>query len=72
VRALARDLGAELGVGGVAARDLGQGKRVTVPADAPGDGPIATLDEGGRLVAVVEVRDGRLRPVMVIPDEARC
>jgi tRNA pseudouridine55 synthase len=69
---VAADVLPTVAVDGVAARDLGQGKRVTVPADAPGDGPIATLDEGGRLVAVVEVRDGRLRPVMVIPDEARC
>lgn len=124
VRALARDLGAALGVGGhltalrrqdigpfdvaeavpvpargegddvqlpllglgaaasrvlpavpvdeAAARDLGHGKQVRAAAPGPGEGTLAALDPAGRLAAVVApTGEGALRPLLVIPEEAR-
>ncbi|MDR5701339.1 tRNA pseudouridine(55) synthase TruB [Agromyces aerolatus] len=114
VRALARDLGAALGVGGhltalrrtrvggftvtdasplehldvgaaivpaaIAARsalpvveldpaaavDLGHGKRIAAPTDAPADAPLAAIADD-RLVAVVERRGDRLRVLTGFP-----
>ncbi|WP_373692921.1 tRNA pseudouridine(55) synthase TruB [Agromyces silvae] len=115
VRALARDLGAALGVGGhltalrrtrvgrfpvtdasalepldvaativgaadaarsalpvveldpAAAIDLGHGKRIAAPADAPAATPIAAI-VGDRLVAVVERRGDQFRVLTGFPD----
>lgn len=52
---------------------LGQGKRVDAtgsPGGADG-GVLAALDPEGRLVAVVATESERLRPVLVVPPEAR-
>lgn len=119
IRALARDLGAALGVGGhltrlrrtrvgpfdvtdaaglsdlnvaerlvspadAAARlfprldltaeqatDLGNGKRIRVPDDQPaGDGPIAAIAPGDRLVGLVEIRGAEARTLVNFPTDA--
>ena len=117
IRALARDLGADLGVGGhltslrrtrigpfgldqadkldeldVAraligptdaasllfdrldlteqeAIDLGHGKRINAPAGAPDVSPVAAVAPGGRLVGLVEYRDGQAKSIVNFPPD---
>lgn len=52
------------------ARDLGHGKRVTLPADAePFEGVAAAIAADGRLVAIVELRGTTLKVVTGFPQE---
>lgn len=44
--------------------DLGHGRRITATG---ADGVVAAIDEGGRLVALVEDRAAEARPVFVVP-----
>jgi tRNA pseudouridine55 synthase len=59
-------------VGAQEATALGQGRRIRRRPEDPLPERSAALDEDGRLVAVLEPREGDLRPVLVIPAEARC
>ncbi|MGO1228384.1 MAG: tRNA pseudouridine(55) synthase TruB [Brachybacterium sp.] len=65
---------------------LGTGKRITTttvptaplwrqpgaPAAAGEERPVAALDGSGRLVAILEREQERWRPILVVPDDARC
>lgn len=51
--------------------DLGHGKRIAVPAAlAEASGPIATIDETGRLVAICERRGSELKVITGFPTES--
>jgi len=55
-----------------AAVDLGHGRRPSVGPASSTAGTTAVLDAAGRLVAVAELGDdGRLRPLLVVPEDAR-
>jgi tRNA pseudouridine55 synthase len=80
VRALARDLGDALGVGGhTGQRIRSAGEPLPAPSPHPahaaeGEGPtpVAALDGDGRLVAVVGREGAAWRPLLVVPEDARC
>lgn len=65
---------------------LGTGQRITTsarltpprwqqpgaPAAAGEEAPVAALDASGRLIAILEREQERWRPILVVPDDARC
>jgi len=49
--------------------DLGHGKRIEAPAGAGDAGPVAAVDPAGRLIGLVEYRDGRAKSIVNFPPD---
>lgn len=49
-----------------------RGEQLVAPAAAGKERPVAALDSSGQLVAILEREQERWRPILVVPEDARC